>query len=180
MDIADDVERSMLLFEVIPHRASRNRRGINLLGRAQHMNCAEAFAFQCAHGAAQLLDLSTDHLRAKIPIVPVPVARLAHPFRQVEDDRHRQHVLRAGQFHQRFSGLGLYAGSVYDGESTRSQPLGGDVVQHIEGVLGRLLTILIVRDKTTAIIRREHLGRLEMLAGKRRFARARSADENHA
>ncbi len=54
----------------------------------------------------------------------------------------------------------------------RGEPLGGDEVQHLEGVVGRGLVVLVVATQAAAGVGRQHLGRLEVLPRERGLARA--------
>jgi len=53
---------------------------------------------------------------------------------------------------------------VDDCEQPILQPLASDVVENIEGAFGRRLVVLVVGHEPAAIVGREHLGRLEVLA----------------
>ena len=65
-----------------------------------------------------------------------------------------------------------------DRQPPQGQPLAGDEVQHLEGVLRDGLVVLVVADHPPAGVRREDLGRQEVPAGERALARAAGADQD--
>ena len=75
-----------------------------------------------------------------------PVPLVADPLGQVEHDGHRQAVILPGQLDQRLAGLGLDVGGVDDRQPPQGQPLAGDEPEHLEGVLGDGLVVLVVAD----------------------------------
>ena len=60
----------------------------------------------------------------------------------------------------------------------RASRLRGDEVEHLEGVVGDGLVVLVVADHAPAGVRRENFGRQEVLAGERALARAAGADQD--
>ena len=83
MDIADDVERATLMFKIVPQRLADDLRGVNLIGRMQHMHSAKTFPFKIAQRSAQLLrllahDMGTESTLRAIT-VPAPSATF-HAF----------------------------------------------------------------------------------------------------
>ena len=113
-----------------------------------------------------------------VPVGPAPVPLLADPLGQVEHDGHRQAVVLPGQLDQRLAGLGLDVGGVDHRQPPQGQPLAGDEVQHLEGILRDGLIVLVVADHPPAGVRREDLGRQEVLAGERALARPAGADQD--
>ena len=89
VDVADDVERAMLGSAVRPGRLPLDHRRFDLLRRAEHGDVPEALLAQVLERAAELLALAADHVRAEVPVGPLPVAILAEPLGQVEHDRGR-------------------------------------------------------------------------------------------
>ena len=77
------------------------------------------------------------------------------------------------------AGVALHVGRVDDGQPAGGEPLAGDVVQHVEGVGGRRLVVLVVGDQAAAEVAGEHLGGTEVLAREGRLARAGHADQDH-
>ena len=138
----------------------------------------EALPLQSPERPAKLRLLLADDVRAEVPVVPAAVPLLADLLRQVEDDGHRQAVVFPGKLDERLAGLGLDIGGVDDRQSPQGQPLAGDEVQHLEGLVRHRLVVLVVADHAPAGVRREDLGRQEVLAGEGALARAAGADED--
>ena len=86
-------------------RVAHDRRGVDLLGRAQHVHRAEALALQAAQPAAQLVVLAAQHVRPEVAVGPGGVARRADLSRQVQHDGDRQDVVIAGQLDERRAGV---------------------------------------------------------------------------
>ena len=122
--------------------------------------------------------LATEDVRAEPAVGPVGVAGGADPLREVEDHRHRQHVVLSRQGDEVPAGLTLHVGGVDDGEPARGQPLGGDVPEHVEGVGRGGLVVLVVRDQPPAAVAGQHLGGGEVGPGEGGLARACRADED--
>jgi len=93
-------------------------------------------------------------VQAEVAIRPAGVPPLADLFRQIEDDRHRQNMILPGQPHQRLPGLPLHIGGIHHRQPPGGQTLGGDVVQHVEGVVRRGLIVFVIADQATAIVAR--------------------------
>src|SRR5205823_2240486 len=79
---------------------------------------------------------------------------------------------------QRPAGLGLHVRRVNDRQSAPCQSLAGNEVQHLEGILGGCLVVLIVADQSTAVIRRDYFARQEVLPRKRALARSAGTDQD--
>ena len=156
--------------EVAEQLGAGDRGGGDLLGRTQDVDRAEPLALEPGQAAAQLAALAAEHVRAEVPVRAAGVALRAELLRQVQDDRHRQHVVRAGQHDELAAGFGLHVGRVDDGEAAAGQPLARDVVQQLERGRRGGLVVLVVGDQTAAEVRGDHLGRLEVRAGERRLA----------
>ena len=60
-----------------------------------------------------------DHVRTEVAIVTTPVPLLADFFRQVEDDRHRQHVMLTSQLDEGRPRLLLNIGRINHRQPTR-------------------------------------------------------------
>ena len=116
---------------------------------------AEAFPLEPPQRPAQLRLLVADDVRAEVPVGSPAVALLAELLGQVEHDGHRQAVVLPGQLHQRLAGLGLDVGGVDHREPPQGQPLGGDEVEHLEGVVRDRLVVLVVADHPPAGVRGE-------------------------
>jgi len=140
---------------------------------------AKPFALQTSQGAVQLLRLLANDVRAKITVWTGFVPVVCNPFRQIEDNGHRQAMKLAGDFHERFAGFWLNIRCVHDRELAGGQPFAGDEVQNFKGILRGGLTILVVGHQAATVIGRQNLGRLELLARKRALAGAGHADQHH-
>lgn len=179
MDVADDVERTGEVPEVVVAALDDDLRGVGLLLGAQDVHLAEAFALQSAQGAAQLAAVTLHDVAGHAGAVGAGgVARLADLFRQVEHDGDGQHVVLAGQLDELLAALGLHVGGVHDGEAAGREAFARDVVEHVEGVAAGALVVLVVGDETSAEVRRDDLGGLEVLAGEGGLARSAGADED--
>ena len=178
MHVADDVERPGLVAQVVEEPGSGHQCGADLCLRPQNVYTPEAFAFQSAHPAAQLITLPADHVRAERPVRPDRVPAYTNVLGQVKYDRYRQDVMLPCQVEQVLAALLLHVGRVDNGDASRGEPFPGDVVHDIEGVLACRLVVLVVGDQTTAEIARDHLGRGEVVAGERRLASTARAHEH--
>ncbi len=124
---------------------------------------AKAFAFEVAQRLTELRGLLPDNMRTKIPVRAPLVAFMANLLREIEHDCHRQAVVFSGQGHKRLAGLGLNIRCIDHSQACGSQPFRRDEMKHLEGILGSGLIIFIITHQTPAIIRRDNLGRLEVL-----------------
>jgi len=88
VDVADDVERTMLVAPVVQQPLSDDRRPGYLLHRAQDVDSAEALLGQAPQRSAQLVTLPVDDMTAEVTLRPVGVAGHADGFGQVENDGH--------------------------------------------------------------------------------------------
>jgi hypothetical protein len=131
---------------------------------------------QVARAAPQLLDLAVDRAGGQLAVGPGAVAVLADAFGQVEDQRHRHHVVLLGQGYQGLARLGLDVGGVDHRQPPHLEALRGDLAQQGKGLGGDGLVVLVVGDERPAEIRGNDLGGFEVLAGKAGFARAGGAD----
>ncbi len=145
----------------------------------EHVHAPEAVPGDLGQRPPQVLALPGDHVRAEGPVGTQGVARDRDLLRHVQHDRVHEHVVALGQLDELPAGLPLDVGGVHDGEQPSAQPGADDVVQHVEGVRGRLLVVLVVGDQAPAEVRGDHLGRLEVPAGERRLAAARHAHQQH-
>src|SRR5580692_88524 len=97
--VPDDVERPVLVFQVIPKRLSHDRDRGDLLGSRQHEDMTEAFAFKSPKRTPQLLGLISDDVRSELAVRPTLIAFVADLLWQVENDRHRQNMKLASERH---------------------------------------------------------------------------------
>src|SRR3954453_1271032 len=113
MDVADDIERAVLVAPIRPEPRTCDASRLNLLGCFQGEDVAEALAFQPAQRAAQILELATNDVRAEVTVGTCAVALLAEPLGQIENDRYRQHMELARQRDQWLTCLRLpFGGAV--------------------------------------------------------------------
>ena len=114
VDIADDVERSAVLLPVVPERLTLDDRGIDFVLRLEHVDVAETLAPEAAKRPVQLTPLVPDDMRPEVPVRARPVAFVAHALWQIENHRDGQHVVLAGQGHERFARLRLDVRRIHD------------------------------------------------------------------
>ena len=176
--VADDVERAALVAQVIEQSGPGDRGRLYLVGGGQHVHGAEALARQALEVPAQLLALAADHVRAEVAVGALGVPLGAQPLRQVQDDRHREHVVLPGQQDQVAAGLRLDVRRVDHGQAACLEPLADDEPEHLERGRGGGLVVLVVGDQAAAEVRGDDLGRLEVRGGEGRLARAGHADQD--
>src|SRR5947207_4603513 len=93
MNVANDVEGTVLLLLVVPQRLSFKGRSIHLFRRVEHKHVAKSLTLQSPQRAPELLALLPNHVRAKVAVIATFVAVLAQPFRKVQNDGHGQTVI---------------------------------------------------------------------------------------
>lgn len=177
MHVADDVKGAVLVALVVPDLLARDLHLGDGFHAAQHCGDLEALLLQAAQRTVQALHLVAHHMRAETAVRATGVAFMQQALRQIEHDGCGQHVVLARQRHQSLAVFGTHVGGVHHGEFAGRQPLAGDVVQNVEGVLAGSLIVLVVGHQGTAVIRRDHLRRFEMRARKGRFARPGGANQ---
>lgn len=133
---------------------------------------------QATQRSAQLAVLLMYHVGTEVSVGPGGVAGHAHRFRYVEHDRHRQHVVRAGQRNQMFPSVSLHVGGVDDGQPACLQAFARDEVQHLESGVGGRLVRLIVGDQSPAEVARNHLVATEVLRDEAGLTGAGHADQH--
>jgi hypothetical protein len=175
VDVADDVERTVVVAAVDPQGLASDRRGVDLLGRRKDVDVAESLAVQIAQGLAECFGLAVDDVRAK-----VSVRRTRLRSRQMRTGRLRTIVTGNTWYSRarRTSGTRasrLDVGGVDHREATALESFGGEVEEDVEGVSGRFLAVLVVGDETAAGIRGDDFGRQEVLAGQRSICPIRMA-----
>ena len=152
VNVADDVERAMLLPPVNPQRLPHDTRSLDHVRRAQDRDVAKALAPQVAERAPQLLTVLPDHVGTEVAVGPVAVALLAQLGRQVEDNSYRQHVGCPCQLHQRLACLRLNVGCIDHREPASREALAGDEVEHLEGIFRRGLVVFVIRHQPAAVV----------------------------
>ena len=179
VDIADDVERPMLVASVDPHGHPLDERLFHFCGRVEHEHIPETLAFQLPQRPLELRGLIAHHVGAKRTLRAFPVAGQAQGLGHVQDNGHRQAVVLPGESHQRFARLWLYAGGVDDGEAAGPQARGRDEVEQCKGIGRCRLVGGVIRHHRPANVRGHHFRGLEVAGGKGGLPRTRGADENH-
>ena len=106
--------------------------------------------------------LPRDDPGSEVPVGPLLVPLDAGLLADVEHDRHRQHVLVAGERQQRPPRVRLHVRGVDHGQPPDGQPLRGDHVQRLERGHGDRLVVLVVADQAAEEVRGQHLGRPEV------------------
>ncbi len=179
MDVADDIERAMVVAPIDPELCARDRDRVHRLGRAQHVHIAQSLAFEPAQSAPQVVHLAADHEAIELAIGTRAVALGRQRLRQVKDDAHRERVARLGERDQRASRFGLHIGRVHHRKSPVLEACVDDRVDERERVRRDRLVVLVVRDPPSRAVRGDDLGGREMPRGEGGLARARRADEQH-
>jgi hypothetical protein len=177
VDVADDIEGAVFVLAVVPEGLALDGSALDLFGRGEDMDVAEAFAFEAAQGAAELLDVLMDDVRAEGTVGAAVVALGAEAFGEIENDGDGEDMVGAGEGDERLACFGLDVGGVDDGEAAGAEAFGGDEVEDLEGVGGGGLVVLVVGDEAAAVVGGEDFGGKEVLFGKGRLAAAGGSDE---
>src|SRR5207244_1526890 len=85
VNVANDVERTVLLFAVVPKRLTLDDGGLDGL-HVEHVDGAETFLLQASHRSPQILRLVANDVRTKGAIGPGTVALQADFLRHVQDN----------------------------------------------------------------------------------------------
>lgn len=178
MDVTDDVEGPVLVTFVVPQWYALEGGRFDLFGARQEVNVPEPLALERLQRTAELTLLLSDNSGAEVAVWAGLIARHTELGRYVQDDGDRDRVVLTGQGNERLARILLHVGRVHDREQTAAQTRAHDVVQHIEGVVRRRLVILVVGDEPAAVVGRDDLGRLEVLACEGRFAGTRRPYEH--
>jgi hypothetical protein len=165
--VADHVEGPGFSAFVVEQRLDHDLGGLDLVGGVQHVHPPEPFLLQGFEGAAQFLALPADHVGAEVAVGPLGVACGAKAFGHREHDRHRQHVVLAGQLHDRLAGFALGVGGVDDGDPPGLEPFGRDIVQRVERRCRCRLVVFVVGDQAPEEVAGQYLGGGEVLGGER-------------
>lgn len=97
VDVADDVERPVLVGAVVPQAGTGDRRVVDCLRRVEQVDLAESFLAHPAQAATEVLHLVADHVGAEVALRTSSVALLTQALGNVEHDRYRQEVVFARQ-----------------------------------------------------------------------------------
>ena len=122
---------------VVPQRHALDRRRLDLLGTSSTKTCRKPSLAQAAERRGAVATAGCGSTCG-------PKSRSGRPrFRSWQSRSGRLSTMATGrQWYLRASstsglrGLGLHVGGVDDRQPADGQPLGGDVVQHLEGVVG--------------------------------------------
>lgn len=177
VDVADQIERSVLVLAIVVERLAHDLRRFDVLDRLQDIRVAEPFASEVAERAAQRRGPAAHDVRPELAIGTRRIALVADLLRHVEHDRDRQDVVRARDLEQLLAAALLDVRGVDDGEPALREPFARDVVQHVERFVRRGLVVFVVGHEPAAEVRRKHFRRLEVLARERRLPGAGGADQ---
>ena len=177
--VSDDVEGPRLIPAIGPRWHTLDAGRLHVLGSVEHVDIAETLASQSPDGPAQLLRLLADDVRAKVPVVPFPVAGKTNRLGHVQHDCHRKAVMLPRQSDQRPAGLGLHAGGVNGGEAPGTQAGGCNEIQESEGFRRSRLVVGVVGHHGPAGVGGHHLGGLEVPGGKGGLSRAGRSNQRH-
>ena len=156
VDVADDVERAGLVPQVVVAAACRTIDGARRPPRRVRSTWTVRNPSRCRPRRPRR---SWSRWRrstcARSPGRALGVALRADALGQVEHDRHRQHVVLAGQRDQLLAGIGLHVGGVDDGQPAGGQPLARRCSRSsVERVRGGGLVVLVVGDQAAAEVAR--------------------------
>src|SRR5690606_20396965 len=112
VNVADDVERTILIPLVIPKRDTLDGRRLDLLDRIHHEDVPESLSLQRLERTSKLRPLLSDDVRSEHAVISVPVAFVANLLRRIQHDGHRQAVVSASQLYQWFAGFWLNVGGI--------------------------------------------------------------------
>jgi len=150
-------ERAVLVPLVVPQRRPLHRGGIDLFGAFQHEHVAEALPTETPEGPAKLRLLLRTTWGPKARSSRRRFLSWTDPLGEVQHDGDGEAVVLPGEVDERLAGLGLDVRGVDDRQPPQGEPLGGDEVQDLEGVVRRRLIVLLVADYRTAGVRRQNL-----------------------
>lgn len=88
-------------------------------------------------------------------------------------------MVPSSEFHEGLARLGLHVRRIHDRQSAKCQSLGRDEVQHLKGVTGHGLIVVVVTEQPSKRIRREDFRRQEVLPGEGAFTGAAHADQHN-
>jgi hypothetical protein len=117
-----------------------------------------------------VLGLIADNVRPKLSIWTKSVTVLAQALREIEDDGLGEEVELFRQSDERFASLRLHVRRIDDRKPPSCEPFSHDLVEEIEGVAGRRLIVLVIRNERPAEVRRDDFCQQKVLACERRFA----------
>jgi hypothetical protein len=172
VDVADDVERSVLVGTVVPQAGSADRRLVDPLRRVEHVDLPEPLLAHPSQAAMELAHLVADHMGPEVAIGTGSIALLAQALRKVEHDRYREEVVFAREPHELGAVLAPDVRSIDDRQPPAGHPLASDEMEDLESIVSGALVVLVVGHESPAAIRGQHLARKEMPRRGRRLPRA--------
>jgi hypothetical protein len=151
---------------VIPEGDSLDLSCVDLLFGFQNKYVAKSLPPEASQVTTHLRALLAYHVFGEIPVVPRVGASLTQLLRHVEDDCCGQTMKIAGELDQRLSRFRLHIGGVdhreLAGGEPRGEPLASNEVHYFKSFIRDALVVLIIRNKSPAVIRGQNFGRQEM------------------
>ena len=181
MHVANNVKRPRFLLKIVMQRVAHYRlHGIYFFHPAQVKNVPETLRLERAQALAQQATVIGNDVGLEAGAVgALGVALLGHGLGHVEHDGHRQAVVLPGQRHESFAVFGAHVGGIHHGEAAALEALGHPVVQQLEGIVGGIQAVFVVRNQAPAHVGRHDFGGLEQAVRKRGLARPRAANEQY-
>ena len=144
VNVADDVEGTVLLFFVVPHLCADDLDVFKLFGAADDVDEAETLFFQTADAFAHGSALAVKH-----PFGHLPVGALFSPlhderFGQVQHDSRSVNVVFPGKLDDFPAVTLLDVGRVHHRQPEIGKPLPSGVIQQVKGVRGHVLAVFVV------------------------------------
>jgi hypothetical protein len=106
-------------------------------------------------------------MRAKVSVGTITISVLTKPIAEIEDECNRKYMKFTCELDKRFTRVRLNIGSIDHRQSPGGEPLTGDKMQDFEGVLGRSLIVLVIRNESTTEVGGKNFSGLEILPAKR-------------
>ena len=178
MDIADDVERTVVIALVGPQWLAGDDRSLDAVLAGQLPDLTEALSLETTQAFADFHRHPLGHTGTEVAIRPQRVAGDANLDAGVDDDRNRQGMPFARQFDPGLAIGRPHVGCIDHSQLAVLQPLARDLAHEVEGVGRDVLIGLVVRNQGAAIVRGDDLGRQEMFRREGRLARAGRADQH--
>ncbi len=178
VDVADDIERSVVRTPVGPKRLPADLEPVDLLRGFHHLNLPEAFLLQPAQTFPQSPRMVAGNMFAESPVWPVFIAGEADFRVYIQDQGDRQGMVFPCQRHQTGPVFPLDRRCIDDSQQAPFEPQPGGVGQKVEGIGRCRLIRFVIRNQRAAVVGRHDLGFQEMFPGKAGLARARRPDQN--
>jgi hypothetical protein len=150
VNVSDDVDGAVLVAFVVVERHALDPCGFHFLWALQHEDVPKALFGQTTQGPAQLGLLLANHVAAEVALVTEPIPLLTDLLGQVQHDGDRKAVVLPGEGDERLARFRLHVGRLDDRQAAQGQPLPGDEVQDLEGVVRHGLIVFLVADRRSA------------------------------